>query len=90
MITQHPYERLLLSLCIISVKKLRRKEFNLLRFTLPRNIKTSIEPNSLTLRPIPFCLSQFLAKTAPLPDAFSWISHCGSCLICQVLSPLLH
>ena len=65
MITQHPYERLLLSLCIISVRKLRRKEFNLLRSTLLRNIRISIEPSSLTPDPFPFASPSFWPRLPP-------------------------
>lgn len=77
-ITQHPCERLLLSLCIISIRKLRHKEFNLPRFTLLRSIRTRMEPSCLTPEPFLAASPFFVCvKTAPLPDRFSWITCCG-------------
>lgn len=66
LITQHPGERGLLSLCIIAVRKLPHKEFHLPRFTLLRSIGTRIEPRRSGCRPVPFCLSQFLLEDGPL------------------------
>ena len=88
-ITQHPYERLLLSLHIVSIRKWRHKEFNLPRFTLLESIRTRIETRSSESRPILWYLPRFFLKTAPLSNRFRWISYCVE-LICQLLPPLLH
>lgn len=89
-LTQHPYERLWFFLCIIFIRKLRRKVFSLPGLTLLRRPRTRSEPRCSGARPIPFCLSQFLFEDCPLPDRFSRSSVTRSCLICQLLQPVLH
>lgn len=65
--TQHLNERLLLALCIASIRK-QAQDFNLLRFTLAPGLSLGRAPD-----PIPFCLFRFLFEDCPLANRFTWI-----------------